>query len=281
MPSLSTDPQRPQAGDPFRLAPTRPNEAGKTVTKYAVLVTGHAPEHIEAEFGDAGTLFKQLLEDEHENEAWHVFYPADGHMPTDDMLQGYKGIVVSGSRADSFATDPWNMQLRALLKTAFDRQQRILGICFGDQLMSITLGGKVGRSEAGFEGGARTLKTTPAFKQQWFAEAFPHGWEFKLHETHNDRIMEVPDAISVLAYSENTPVQMCCSGDHFLGLQGHPDITPDTERIETGALPKDVGEAALQSMRTNRVSPEERAAVQKLVKTFLKGDHPRGLKVFR
>ena len=42
------------------------------------------------------------------------------------------------------------------------------------------------------------------------------------------------------------------SGDHFLGLQGHPEMTEEfmfkdlRERTDTGALPKDVGENALQ-----------------------------------
>ena len=48
--------------------------------------------------------------------------------------------------------------------------------------------------------------------------------------------------------------QAACTvaGDHFLGLQGHPEMTEEfmfkdlRERIHTGALPKDVGENALQ-----------------------------------
>ena len=48
--------------------------------------------------------------------------------------------------------------------------------------------------------------------------------------------------------------QAACAfaGDHFLGLQGHPEITEEfmfkdlRERTDTGALPKDVGENALQ-----------------------------------
>ena len=42
------------------------------------------------------------------------------------------------------------------------------------------------------------------------------------------------------------------AGDHFLGLQGHPEMTAEfmfkdlRERTDTGALPKDVGENALQ-----------------------------------
>ena len=46
--------------------------------------------------------------------------------------------------------------------------------------------------------------------------------------------------------------QCACAGDHFLGLQGHPEVTDDwmfrdlKERLDTSALPKDVAQAALK-----------------------------------
>lgn len=49
------------------------------------------------------------------------------------------------------------------------------------------------------------------------AEKFEEGKNFHLHETHFDIIMEVPPMVTVLGSSKNTPVQMCCVGDHFLG----------------------------------------------------------------
>lgn len=55
-----------------------------------------------------------------------------------------QGICVTGSKRDAYAKDEWNLKLQALLRTAFDRQQRILGICFGCQVMVTVLGGRVG-----------------------------------------------------------------------------------------------------------------------------------------
>ena len=48
-------------------------------------------------------------------------------------------------------------------------------------------------------------------------EKFEEGKNFHLHETHYDIIVEVPPMVTVLGSSKNTPVQMCCVGDHFLG----------------------------------------------------------------
>ena len=39
-------------------------------------------------FGDYGKLFKELLADP--GEEWHVYYPVDDNLPTDEELQGFK-----------------------------------------------------------------------------------------------------------------------------------------------------------------------------------------------
>lgn len=54
-------------------------------------------------------------------------------------------------------------------------------------------------------------------RKQSGAEKFEEGKNFHLHETHFDIIIEVPPMLTVLGSSKNTPVQMCCVGDHFLG----------------------------------------------------------------
>lgn len=64
------------------------------------------------------------------------------------------------------------------------------------------------------------------------------------------------------------------------GLQGHPEFTDIymeedlTERIESGNLPRELGEAAIKDLKDNPVSEEHWKDMQKLLKTFLKADHP-------
>lgn len=51
------------------------------------------------------------------------------------------------------------------------------------------------------------------------AEKFEERQQFNLHETHFDIITKPAPGMTVLGYGKNTPVQMCCHGDHFLGTQ--------------------------------------------------------------
>jgi len=54
-----------------------------------------------------------------------------------------QGVVVTGSAADSFSDEPWVVRLRALLAAAAARQQRLLGVCFGCQVLAVALQGVV------------------------------------------------------------------------------------------------------------------------------------------
>lgn len=66
------------------------------------------------------------------------------HLSTVTNLPRLQGICVTGSKHDAYAENEWNLKLQKLLRMCFDRQQRILGICFGCQTMVIVLGGQVG-----------------------------------------------------------------------------------------------------------------------------------------
>lgn len=56
-----------------------------------------------------------------------------------------QGIVVSGSADDSFSQEAWIVRLRSELAAAAKRRQRLLGICFGCQILAIVLGGQAGK----------------------------------------------------------------------------------------------------------------------------------------
>lgn len=53
--------------------------------------------------------------------------------------------MLTGSSADSFKDPDWNVQLKARLAAAVKRKQRILGICYGHQILARVLGGETGK----------------------------------------------------------------------------------------------------------------------------------------
>ena len=51
---------------------------------------------------------------------------------------------MTGSPSDSFSDEPWVVRLRQLLAAAVRRGQRVLGMCFGCQVVAVSLQGSAG-----------------------------------------------------------------------------------------------------------------------------------------
>ena len=65
------------------------------------------------------------------------------------------------SSADAFGREPWLVQLRRVVGAAMQRGVRVLGVCFGHQLVATVLGAPVGRAGC-WEVGARRVAVDPA-----------------------------------------------------------------------------------------------------------------------
>lgn len=44
---------------------------------------------------------------------------------------------------------------------------------------------------------------------------------------HQDEVIELPESATLLAYSDKCNVEMCSYGNHFLGIQGHPEYNKE------------------------------------------------------
>lgn len=93
-------------------------------------------------------MFKQLFTQQPIAAQFSVFNVMNGQYPSDD--QTYDAYLVTGSKADSFGTDPWIETLKSYLLTRYERGDKLIGVCFGHQLLALLLGGKSERATQGW-----------------------------------------------------------------------------------------------------------------------------------
>lgn len=106
--------------------------AERGAKQYAVLMTGHAPDIVIKKYGGLGEMFVYMLRDA--GEIWDIFPVIDGKFLSDQELEKYAGVVVTGSRHDAHGSEPWIEKLCGILQRLHQKRTKMLGICFGHQV---------------------------------------------------------------------------------------------------------------------------------------------------
>lgn len=180
------------------------------------------PQLIEQYHG-YGRMFRQLFEKQSIPAQFDVFNVVEGCYP--DAAQGYDAYLITGSKADSFGTDPWIQTLREFLLERYDNGDRLIGICFGHQLLALLLGGKTERASQGWGMGIHRYQVTQ--KPSWMT---PQTDTLDMMIWHQDQVTELPQGATLLASSEFCPNAAYAIGDQVLCFQGHPEFFHDYSR---------------------------------------------------
>ncbi|KAK6156666.1 hypothetical protein DH2020_010914 [Rehmannia glutinosa] len=245
--------------------------------RYAVLLAARDSEYVKKVYGGYFNVFVDALGDE--GEKWDLFRVIEGDFPEMDELCNYEGFVISGSPHDAYGHEYWVLQLCFLLQTLFAMQKKVLGICFGCQVLCRALGGKVAKSYSGWDIGVRKVRLSEDFYSYGLLsdddgqdEIIPPT--LSIIECHQDEVWEVPEGAQILASSDKTGVEMFTFGDYILGIQGHPEYTKDIldnlidRLLSDNSIERGFGEEAkLQLMEAE----PDRKYWEMICKGFLKG----------
>jgi len=137
-------------------------------------------------------------------------------------IAAYAGLIVLGGPMSANDPLPFLDLERALIAQAVGREQPLLGICLGSQLIARSLGGDVHRNRAKEIGWFDIHFTGAAADDALFADI--RGPETVFH-WHGDT-WELPPGASRLAWSEACDNQAFRAGHNIYGLQFHLEVTP-------------------------------------------------------
>ncbi|CAL3962872.1 unnamed protein product [Diplocarpon coronariae] len=152
--------------------------------------------------------------------AWDVVHEQSYPAPED-----IDAVLISGSKYNSFDDDPWILRLVDFTKKLLaQRRVRILGVCFGHQILGRALGAAVGRSDGGWEVSVTTMDLTKR-GQEIFGTT-----SLALHQMHRDALGAYPEGVEALASTDKCPTHAMYAAGRFLSVQGHPEFTEDITR---------------------------------------------------
>ncbi|MCY1397159.1 GMP synthase [glutamine-hydrolyzing] [compost metagenome] len=182
-----------------------------------------------------GRMFEQLFARQPIAARFSVYNVMNGDYPAEDLQ--FDAYLVTGSKADSFGTDPWIETLKAFLLQRYERGDKLLGVCFGHQLLALLLGGKSERSTQGW--GVGTHRYTLAQQAPWMTPAVE---DLTLLISHQDQVTRLPENATVVASSEFCPIAAYQINDQVLCFQGHPEFVPEYSRALLDARQDFLGE---------------------------------------
>ncbi len=172
--------------------------------------------------------------------------------------------VVTGSQHDAYADNEWTNDLRAFLRDAIATRARVVGICFGHQLIASALGGSVEPTALWRIGPQRlTLHATP-----WFPETQVH-----LHGMHRDIITVLPPGATVIGEGTTAEVPAYLLGDNVFCVQDHPEFpTPYVAALIAARADRIDAATSSAAQDAIRRQPTDGAELGRMIIRFLDDD---------
>ena len=149
---------------------------------------------------------------------FHVYEVSNGNFP--ESPEVCDAFLVSGSTKGVYDSDPWIGELLDFVKRSYQAQRKLVGICFGHQVISHALGGHASKSEKGWGLGLKEFTITK--RKSWMVPGLD---SCKLYFTHGDQVTSLPPGAELLGTSDFCPNNIFCIGNRVLGIQGHPEYT--------------------------------------------------------
>jgi GMP synthase-like glutamine amidotransferase len=222
--------------------------------KLAILETGRPPGDLQARFGDYPAMFADLLGPGFEVESFDV---QAGELPDP---AAHDAVLITGSPAGVYDPLPWIPPLMEYIRSATDT--RMVGVCFGHQVMAEALGGHVVKSEKGW--GTGLHRYAVVHQEPWTDGA----GEIAVPASHQDQVVVQPPHTQVVAASDFTPFAALAWTDRpAISFQFHPEFSPEfakaliTERHDVVPNP----ESAIESLE----APNDNGRVGGWIRRFL------------
>ena len=180
--------------------------------KLAVLETGHPPGDLEARFGDYPDMVHRMLGDGFEIEPFNV---QAGEFPAHP--NGHDAYMISGSPAGVYDPLPWIEPLMQFIKNADGA--KMVGICFGHQVMAQALGGQVEKSSKGWGTG---LHRYDVIRQEPWMNG-DAATTIAVPASHQDQVVVQPPNTAIVVESDFTPFAALAWSDRpAISFQFHP-----------------------------------------------------------
>ena len=184
------------------------------------------PEWVD-EFGEYPDMFERLVLAADPSATFSVWDVEEGVYPSDSDVDTVDGFIITGSKSSAYADKEWIRNLERLVQELHAKRKKMVGICFGHQVIARALGGTVAKSDKGWGVGVNVYNVSE-LPVQGDDEIRGGGSGFlKLVASHQDQVTVLPPGARTVVSNEHCENAGFVIGEHVLTLQGHPEFSAE------------------------------------------------------
>ncbi len=188
--------------------------------KLGILQCDNVLPQYQPQFGNYPEMLMELFSRIDNTLEFRIFDVTQGHYP--DNMADCDGYITTGSKASAYHDTPWISTLNDYIKRLDSQKIKLIGICFGHQLIAQALGGETQKADAGWGVGVANMPIKHI--KTWM---YPLKSTYSLLVSHQDQVIKLPKQAELLAGDSFCPNAMYQIGHHILSLQGHPEFSKD------------------------------------------------------
>lgn len=173
--------------------------------------------------------------------------------------------LITGSRHSVYDDLPWIPRLAEFVGEALARRRRVVGICFGHQLLAHYFGGETRAAAGGWCVGAHRAEVIE--RPPWMDPPAPG---FRLLVSHRDQVARLPPGARTFAVSEECPIAGFVL-DGVLTFQGHPEFSAGYAGDLMGGRRRMLGEEVYRAGMASLDQDMDAALVGRWMLGFMSG----------
>lgn len=217
---------------------------------------------IEAKFGNYSDMFQNLFINNKCQFSFNPYQVTQKIYPQD--INDCDAYLITGSKSSAYENTHWIIKLKEFIRKLQKKNKKIIGICFGHQIIAEALGGKVEKNLKGW--GVGLVNSKVDVYQSWMV---PETTSYSLLASHQDQVIILPkDAIRIAgnSFCHNGSFQI---GKNILTFQGHPEFTKEYLLHILKNRRKIIGEKTYQNALTSLEQKPDAPVIVNWISNFL------------
>jgi len=154
---------------------------------------------------------------------FHTFDVQKSQFP--ENISDYDVYMITGSRLSAYDDIDWLREFECYIRKLDQHQAKLIGICFGHQIIAKALGGEVIKNPLGWE-----LSWAQFDFNEAGSSVFSIGSDDKtvnLYYSHQDIVSKIPPGFISIGGNKLTEHQCMVKSNYIITIQGHPEFKKD------------------------------------------------------